>query len=78
MSFKETKIVTMGGIKMMARKAHCPNFNHGRTNVPVRNCPVCGEVVNSKISQKVCSEGKHAKGRREQNAYCIDCGAQLT
>jgi rRNA maturation protein Nop10 len=63
---------------MMTRNGRCPNFNHGRSNAPVRCCPMCGELVNSMIPQKVCSEEKHAKSRRERNAYCVDCGAQLT
>ena len=62
---------------MRTRNDRCPNFNHGRPNAPVRNCPMCGEVVNSKIPQKVCGEEKHAKSRRERNAYCVDCGEQL-
>jgi len=61
----------------MTCNGRCPNFNHRRSNAPVRYCPLCGEVVNSKIAQKVCSEEKHVKSRRERHAYCMDCGAQL-
>jgi len=62
---------------MMTRNDRCPNFNHGRPNAGVRCCPMCGKVVNSKIPKKVCSEEKHAKSRRERNAYCVDCGEHL-
>lgn len=61
----------------MTRNGRCLNFNHVRPNPPVRCCPMCGEVVSSKIPQKVCREEKHVKNRRERNAYCVDCGEQL-
>ncbi len=59
------------------QKERCPNYNHGRLNVPVRFCPMCGEVVNEKISMAKCSEEQHAKSRRKQYEYCMDCGKQL-
>ena len=62
---------------MITRNGRCPDLNHGRPNAPVRCCPMCGEVVNSRTPQKVCSEEEHAKSRRERNAYCVDCGEQL-
>ncbi len=62
---------------MIRRGERCPNFNHARTNPPVRFCSMCGEVMNSRIPMKVCSEEKHAKGRRERNKFCVDCGEQL-
>ena len=46
---------------MITCNGRCTNFNHGRTNTPVQCCPMCGEGLNSKIPQKVCSEEKHAK-----------------
>ena len=57
--------------------AICPNLNHRRANASVRFCPNCGEVVNKAIPTNKCSEDKHAKKRRKQNKYCIDCGEQL-
>ncbi len=62
---------------MMAGEDRCLNYNHGRSNVPVRFCSMCGEVVNNDISAKVCSEETHARKRRERNKYCMDCGEQL-
>ena len=55
----------------------CPNLNHRRSNAPVRFCPMCGGVVNGDIHIKTCSEEEHAKRRRNQSKYCIDCGEQL-
>ena len=59
------------------RNGRCLNYNHGRPNAPVRFCPKCGEVVNNNISAEVCSEEQHAKKRRENNTYRVDCGKQL-
>ncbi len=56
---------------------NCPNFNHRRSNAPVRFCPNCGDVVNENVPRQNCSEEKHAKKRREMSKYCIDCGEQL-
>lgn len=50
-------MVTMGReCKDDDANGRCPNFSHGRPNAPVRYCPMRGEVLNSKIPQKVCSE----------------------
>ena len=62
---------------MILKKKKCTNFNHGHPNAPVRFCPVCGEVVNKDIPIRKCSMEKHAKGRRERDKYCVDCGEQL-
>ncbi len=62
---------------MVIQKSRCPNFNHGRTNAPVRFCPMCGEVVNGDIATQLCDEEKHDKARRARNKYCINCGEQL-
>lgn len=62
---------------MVMQEKPCPNLNHRRTNVPVRFCPMCGEMVNSKIPAQVCNEEKHTKSKRIQNIYCMDCGEQL-
>ncbi len=59
------------------QKDKCLNFNHGRLNVPVRYCPMCGKIVNEKIPSERCSEEEHAKSRRNRNRYCLDCGKQL-
>jgi len=55
----------------------CPNFNHRRSNAPVRFCPDCGEVVNDAVPAQKCSKDKHAEKRRELSKYCSDCGEQL-
>ena len=55
----------------------CPNFNHTRANAPVRFCPMCGKVVNEDIPTRKCSEERHAKSRRNQSTYCMNCGEQL-
>jgi hypothetical protein len=56
---------------------NCRNLNHGRTNVPVRFCSMCGELVNGRISSIGCNEEKHATTRRQMNKFCVDCGEQL-
>lgn len=58
-------------------KIHCQNMNHRRSDAPVRVCPNCGDVVNSSIAQKKCSDEDHAEKRRKQSRFCCDCGAQL-
>lgn len=55
----------------------CPNHNHSRTNVTVRFCPMCGEVVNADILQRKCREEEHAGLRRARDKYCVHCGKQL-
>ncbi len=61
----------------MIQRERCPNDNHGRSVVTVRFCPNCGEIVNGKIPARTCSELEHAKRRRAQNTYCLDCGERL-
>ena len=63
--------------RVKSQRNYCPNYNHRRSNAPVRFCPNCGEVVNKDIPIRKCSEAKHAKRRRERNQYCLDCGEQL-
>lgn len=55
----------------------CKNFNHGRTNVSIRYCPSCGEIVNARVSKKVCKREEHERRRKEKDRYCLDCGMQL-
>ena len=62
----------------MTPPARCPNLNHGRSDAPVRACPMCGEIVNPRVPPKECSEEEHAKRKRERNAYCVYCGKRLT
>ena len=61
----------------MVAKSTCQNMNHRRRNSPVRGCPDCGEVVNASIPPRACSEAEHARSRRGQAAYCVDCGKRL-
>ena len=56
---------------------HCRNDNHGRRIVTVRFCAECGAVVNAKILANPCHAEAHARMRRAQMPYCIDCGEQL-
>lgn len=58
--------------------SRCPNMNHTKINVQVRFCSMCGEVVNSRVLKKTCSDEKHVKSRRDRNRFCIDCGLALT
>lgn len=58
-------------------KSSCRNMNHGRRDAPVRGCPDCGEVVNPRLPQRACSEDEHARRRRGQATYCVDCGKRL-
>ena len=59
------------------QRARCANDNHGRAVVTVRFCPSCGVVVNERIRAGRCLEESHARMRRAQNTYCVDCGGQL-
>lgn len=43
----------------------------------VRFCCHCGAVVNKDIRPSFCAEEKHARMRRSQNFYCMDCGERL-
>lgn len=61
--------------KLMAVE-RCKNMNHGRSNVTIRHCPNCGEVV-SKTANGRCDETLHAARRKERNLYCCDCGKKL-
>lgn len=54
----------------------CPNMNHGRTNAPVRFCPMCGTVVNHSVSSR-CDHEKHASLRKQRSTFCHSCGKSL-
>ena len=56
----------------------CANDNHGRAIVTVRFCPSCGMVVNGNIHAHPCAQETHARMRRSQSSYCVDCGQRLT
>jgi hypothetical protein len=58
-------------------QARCANDNHGRAVVTVRFCCQCGTVVNKTIRPGLCQQEKHARMRRSQNLYCMDCGERL-
>jgi hypothetical protein len=55
----------------------CANDNHGRAVVTVRFCSSCGVVVNNNIRTGRCLTEHHARLRRAQSAYCVDCGERL-
>jgi hypothetical protein len=62
----------------MNTQKRCFNDNHGRMVIRIRFCPTCGEVLNRAIAAaRKCAEDAHAKMRRSQNTYCMDCGSQL-
>jgi hypothetical protein len=63
---------------MIPRAAtQCPNFNHRRSDAPVRHCPSCGEVVNAKVTSARCASPRHDARRKEGSAFCVDCGERL-
>jgi ribosomal protein L34E len=55
----------------------CTNLNHLRSNAPIRHCPQCGVAVNAQRAMMQCDVATHAARRKQQSAYCIDCGAEL-
>jgi hypothetical protein len=55
----------------------CANDNHGRAVVTVRFCSHCGVVVNERIHAHRCASAEHARMRRSQSTYCVDCGERL-
>jgi len=55
----------------------CQNLNHRRSPASVRFCPQCGELVNANIMSKNCTQEDHARTRRKQLRFCMDCGEQL-
>jgi hypothetical protein len=67
----------MRTLRPFRQSSPCENMNHRRSNAPVSHCPQCGGVVNPKLPASHCSEMKHATARRQQSAYCVDCGTQL-
>ena len=62
---------------MLMRGEICANCNHWKSNILVRFCSMCGEVVNEKIPMKRCPEEEHGIKKRQRNKYCVDCGQQL-
>lgn len=63
---------------MRAQQKRCPNDNHGRMVVRIRFCPTCGEVLNPRIAAAKCPGDAHARMRRAQSTYCMDCGIALS
>lgn len=59
------------------QQPRCANDNHGRAIVKVRFCSHCGGVVNDRIRSARCEPEIHARMRRTQSAYCVDCGERL-
>ncbi len=55
----------------------CDNLNHLRPNAPIRHCPQCGGVVNANRPAATCEAAVHAARRKQQAAYCLDCGTEL-
>jgi len=51
-------------------------MNHGRSNVPIRFCPDCGEEINNTRKER-CDEVKHASRRKSRNIFCFDCGKKI-
>ncbi|RIL07960.1 MAG: hypothetical protein DCC71_01145 [Proteobacteria bacterium] len=61
----------------MLQQRRCHNDNHGRAIIKVRFCSTCGAVLNSNVKQSQCPDERHAKMRRLQSTYCMDCGERL-
>ena len=59
------------------RRERCANDNHGRAVVTVRFCSSCGSVVNENLRAGRCSPESHARMRKAQSTYCVDCGERL-
>jgi hypothetical protein len=55
----------------------CDNLNHLRPNAPIRHCPQCGVSVNAGRAAAPCDATTHAARRKQQAAYCIECGQVL-
>jgi rRNA maturation endonuclease Nob1 len=55
----------------------CPNMNHGRTNAPVKFCPMCGDSVN-RAAAGSCDHARHADLRKNRHVFCPDCGKKLS
>ena len=62
---------------MTTRPIACRNFNHSRSNAPVRVCPTCGEVVNAKVPVAHCRPELHADRRKQGDLFCVACGERL-
>jgi len=61
----------------MLKKEKCLNMNHSKMNVLVRNCSMCGEIVNKAITKRICQNEEHFRRRKERNRFCTDCGKSL-
>jgi hypothetical protein len=58
--------------------APCLNFNHRRSDAPVRFCPSCGGVVNATVSLIRCVRTRHDARRKDGSIFCVDCGERLS
>jgi len=58
-------------------QAMCPNFNHRRSDAPVRHCPSCGVVVNAAVNRVRCLSVRHDARRKDGSTFCVDCGERL-
>lgn len=61
----------------MRPQTRCLNDNHGRGIIKVRFCSSCGVVLNSDVRPTKCPSERHARMRRLQSTYCMDCGERL-
>jgi predicted RNA-binding Zn-ribbon protein involved in translation (DUF1610 family) len=55
----------------------CENLTHRNTRISIRHCPACGEIVNTLVAARQCSEQQHAEERRRRTGFCPDCGTRL-
>ncbi len=62
---------------MVRPSTTCTNLNHRRSPVPIRCCPMCGEVVNQTVRIGQCTDEEHSAQRRRTNNYCTECGLRL-
>jgi hypothetical protein len=61
----------------MLQQNRCRNDNHGRAIVKVRFCSTCGTMLNRDVQPRQCPSELHARMRRMQSTYCMDCGERL-
>lgn len=58
--------------------ARCPNYNHYRTNPPLRGCPMCGEIVNAEVQAIECGDEEHRRRKQDGDLFCTHCARPLS
>jgi len=60
----------------MIKKNECDNVNHTVHDVKIKYCSDCGQQF-SALRSVSCDDIKHARKRKEKDAFCCDCGKKL-